>query len=88
MSRVPARRIPAAAQAPAVVAISRDGLALLVNRRECFISFAEFPALLLGSVEDIQNVLQPEPDILHWPALGLDIPVDFLQPTKNTPVNN
>jgi hypothetical protein len=82
MSRAPGLLATVEAEAPAVLAISRDGLALLVNRQECFLSFSEFPALLLGSVEDIQHVLQPEPDILHWPALGIDIPVDFLQPAK------
>jgi hypothetical protein len=74
------------AHPPRIIAISRDGLSLHVNGQDWFLAFREFPGLLLGMVEDIHRVEQPMPDLLRWPALGIEIPVDFLQKPKNAPV--
>lgn len=55
--------------------ITKYGLWLLTSDSELFISFQGFPQFLDASVSKIMKVQQPNPNLLHWPDLGIDLAI-------------
>ncbi|MFN3681147.1 MAG: DUF2442 domain-containing protein [Nitrospira sp.] len=62
-----------------VTYISKHGLWLLTKDEELFVSFNEFPQFQSASVSQIMNVERPHPDYLHWPNLGLNLPLQSIR---------
>jgi hypothetical protein len=58
-----------------VMNITKYGLWLLTSDSELFISFQGFPQFLDASVSKIMKVQQPNPNLLHWPDLGIDLAI-------------
>lgn len=58
-----------------VTNISKHGLWLLTRDHELFIPFKEFPQFQDTSVSKIMKVVQPTPNVPHWPDLGIDLAV-------------
>ncbi len=56
-----------------VVQISSNGIWLLVNEIEHFLSFQDFPWFKDATVSQIHNVYFLEEDHLHWPDLDVDL---------------
>ena len=69
-----------------VTNISRHGVWLLVDDRELFMPFSEFPWFASASVEGVLNVERPQPHHLYWPDLDVDLTVDSIEHPENYPL--
>ena len=58
-----------------VTNINRHGLWLLTNDHELFISFNEFPRFRDAPLSHIMRVERLTAGMLHWPHLGMVLPV-------------
>jgi hypothetical protein len=61
-----------------VTNISEFGFWLLVDDKEYFVPFADYPAFQYATVAQIYAVQQIGPAQFHWPELDLDIELDAL----------
>ena len=59
--------------------ISQHGFWLLLDGRELFVPFEEFPWFKRATVEAILHVERPAPGHLHWPNLDVDPAVDSIE---------
>jgi hypothetical protein len=69
-----------------VTNISPHGFWLLVDDRELFVSFAEFPWFAEASVARISHVEQPSVDHLYWPELDVDLSVRSITNPEEFPL--
>lgn len=69
-----------------VTNISRHGFWLLVDDKESFLSFEEFPWFKDASVEAICNVQRPQPHHLYWPDAGVDLTIDSIERPERYPL--
>lgn len=58
--------------------ISHHGMWLLVNEKEFFISFVDFPWFLKATIEQIYNLEFFHGKYIHWPQLDIDIDLESL----------
>ena len=70
-----------------VTNISRHGFWLLVDDRELFLSFEEFPWFKEASVEAICSIQRPQPHHLFWPEVDVDLTVDSIEHPERYPLN-
>lgn len=56
--------------------ISTQGIWILVNDQEYFMSFIEFPWFLKATIEQIYNIELFHGKHLHWPELEIDIDIE------------
>jgi hypothetical protein len=66
--------------------ISHQGIWVLVNQEEFFLSFAKFPWFLKATLEQIYQLELFHNKHLHWPALDIDIAVDALRHPEAYPL--
>ncbi len=59
--------------------ISNQGIWLLINEQEFFMSFKEFPWFLKATVEQIYDLEFFHGKHLHWPALDIDVELESLK---------
>ena len=59
--------------------ISSQGIWILVNDKEFFMPFAEFPWFLKATIEQIYSLEFFHGKHLHWPALDIDIDLESLK---------
>ncbi len=69
-----------------VTNISPHGFWLIVDDREIFLPFAEFPWFREAPVGAICKVERPRPDHLHWPALDVDLTLDSILHPERYPL--
>jgi Protein of unknown function (DUF2442) len=69
-----------------VTNISRHGFWLLLDSRELFLPFDEFPWFRSAPVEAILHVERPRPDHLYWPDLDVDLSLDSIQNPSRYPL--
>lgn len=69
-----------------VTNISRHGFWLLLDNRELFLPFEEFPWFRQAPVEAILRVERPRPHHLHWPALDVDLTVESIEHPDRYPL--
>jgi hypothetical protein len=69
-----------------VTNIDRFGFWLLVNDREYFLSYKEYPWFRSATVEGITNVKFLRPNHLHWPALDVDLSIESLEHPEDFPL--
>ena len=62
-----------------VTNISRHGFWLLVDERELFVPFADFPWFSQAPVSAILNVERPHPGHLYWPDLDVDLAEESIE---------
>ena len=62
------------------------GLWLLVDGRELFVSFRDFPWFADATIAQLAAVERPSPDHLHWPALDVDLSVESLEHPERYPL--
>ena len=75
-----------ATSVPEVTNISRHGFWLLLDGRELFLDFENFPWFKSASVEAILGVERPHPDHLRWPKLDVDLTVDSIEHPERYPL--
>jgi hypothetical protein len=69
-----------------VTNISRHGFWLLLDGRELFLPFDDFPWFKRAPVEAIHRVERPRPDHLYWPELDVDLSVDSIEHPDHYPL--
>ena len=69
-----------------VTNISRHGFWLLLDERELFLPFDEYPWFKRAPVEAILRLDRPQPDHLHWPDLDVDLSVDSIEHPERYPL--
>jgi len=69
-----------------VTNVSSHGLWLLLDGREVFASFREFPWFADATIRQITEVQRPSPDHLYWPALDVDLAVESLDHPERYPL--
>jgi hypothetical protein len=71
-----------------VTNISRHGFWMLIDGRELFLPFQEFPRFKQATVEAILRLEQPTPGHLHWPELDVDLSVDSIEHPERFPLRS
>ncbi len=71
-----------------VTNISRHGFWVLLDGRELFLPFDEFPWFRSAPVEAILRVERPQPDHLYWPDLDIDLSVDSIEHPERFPLKS
>ena len=66
--------------------ISRNGVWLLVDERELFMPFSEFPWFAKAPVDAICNVQRPQSHHLYWPDLDIDLTVESIEHPERYPL--
>ena len=69
-----------------VTNISAHGIWLLVEGRELFMSYEDFPWFKNASVAEILNVEQPTPGHFHWPDLDVDLGIKSIEHPERFPL--
>lgn len=69
-----------------VTNISRHGVWLLVDERQLFMPFDEFPWFRHAPVDSILNLERAGQDHLYWPALDVDLTVDSIVHPEKYPL--
>jgi uncharacterized protein DUF2442 len=71
-----------------VTNISRHGFWVLLDGRELFLPFEEFPWFTRASVEAILRLERPRPSHLYWPELDVDLSVDSIEHPERYPLRS
>jgi Protein of unknown function (DUF2442) len=76
---------PATSEAE-VTNISPHGFWLLVDGRELFLPFDDFPWFRRAPVEAIIRLERPAPTHLYWPTLDIDLSIDSIVHPERYPL--
>ena len=71
-----------------VTNISRQGIWLLLDERELFLSYRKFPWFRDARLREILDVRRPRPDHLRWPALDVDLHLDSIEHPDRYPLRS
>lgn len=69
-----------------VTNISKHGFWILLDDRELFLPFEEFPWFHSAPVGAILNLERPHPHHLHWPELDVDLAVESIEHPERFPL--
>jgi len=69
-----------------VTNVSRQGFWLLLDSKEKFVTFKDFPWFRDASVAAITTVERPSANHLYWPELDIDLAVDSLDHPERYPL--
>jgi hypothetical protein len=83
MSSVP---LGSSASAAEVTNISRHGVWLLVDDRELFMPFEEFPWFKNAPVESVLKLERRRENHLYWPDLDVDLTIDSIENPSKYPL--
>ena len=83
MTSVPLGTSTSAAE---VTNISRHGVWLLVDDRELFMPFDEFPWFRNATVDSVLQLERPGQNHLYWPSLDVDLTVDSIEHPEKYPL--
>ena len=61
-----------------VTHIDSRGFWLLLDGKEHYLSFAEFPWFANATVSQISHVIEERRNQLHWPDLDIDLTVEMI----------
>jgi hypothetical protein len=71
-----------------VTNISKHGFWMLVDGRELFLSFTDFPWFKHATIDAIIGVERPAPSHLHWPQLDVDLSLDAIEHPERYPLTS
>jgi hypothetical protein len=69
-----------------VTNISSHGFWLMLDERELFVPFREFPWFKQAPVSGILKVERPHPGHLYWPNLDVDLAVESIEHPERYPL--
>jgi hypothetical protein len=69
-----------------VTNITHLGFWLLVDDKEYFVPFQDYPAFLNANISQIYNVQETGPGQYYWPDLDIDIELDALENPEQYPL--
>ena len=68
--------------------ISKHGFWLLLDGRELFLPFEDFPWFRQATIDQILRARRPAPGHLHWPDLDVDLSVDSIEHPERYPLKS
>ncbi len=68
--------------------ISPHGFWILIDDRELFLPFDEFPWFKSAKIEEIVELERPQPDHLRWPQLDIDLSLDSIEHPERYPLKS
>jgi Protein of unknown function (DUF2442) len=71
---------------PEVINISQQGFWILLQERELFVPFNEFPWFRNATIDSILKVEMPHPRHLYWPDLDIDLAVESIEHPERFPL--
>lgn len=71
-----------------VTNISKHGFWILIDGRELFLPFDEFPWFARARLEEIRRVERPAPGHLRWPALDVDLALESIEDPERFPLKS
>ena len=71
---------------PEVTNISAHGFWILLDERELFLPFDQFPWFREATVRSIIAVERPGANHLYWPELDVDLTIDSIEHPENYPL--
>ena len=71
---------------PEVTNISQHGFWLLLDGRELFLPFDEFPWFRQATVDAITRLERPSPGHLYWPVLDVDLSISSIEHPERYPL--
>jgi hypothetical protein len=66
--------------------VTRQGFWLLLDDRELFLPFADFPWFRSASIEGITTIERPSSHHLYWPLLDIDLAVESIEHPERYPL--
>jgi hypothetical protein len=66
--------------------IAPDGFWLLVDARELFVPFKDFPWFQNATIREITSVERPSPHHLRWPDLDIDLTLESIEHPERFPL--
>ena len=69
-----------------VTHISKNGLWLLLEDEELFLSFEQFPWFRKATIDQISHVERPTANHLYWPDLDIDLSVESIRKPAEFPL--
>ena len=69
-----------------VTNVSQHGFWILLNEKELFLPFSEFPWFKEVPIGAIFNVELPHPGHLYWPDLDIDLAVESIEHPERFPL--
>jgi Protein of unknown function (DUF2442) len=72
--------------APEVTNVSQHGLWLLLDERELFLSFRQFPWFVNATIAQLSKVERPSLHHLYWPELDVDLHVESIEHPEAYPL--
>src|SRR5215203_5811285 len=69
-----------------VTNVSPHGLWLLIDDRELFVAFSEFPWFAQATIHQLTRVERPSPHHLCWPDLDVDLAVESIERPEAYPL--
>ena len=77
-----------ATSAVEVTNISKHGFWLLLDGRELFLTFEDFPWFKRAPIDAILRLERPAPGHLSWPDLDVDLAVDSIEHPARYPLKS
>jgi len=71
-----------------VTNISRHGFWILLDKRELFLPFEQFPWFRHAKVDEILHLERPHPHHLYWPDLDVDLTVESIETPEKYPLKS
>jgi hypothetical protein len=71
-----------------VTNIFQHGFWLLLDDRELFLAFDEYPWFRRAAVEQILRLERPQSDHLRWPELDIDLSVEAIEHPERYPLKS
>ncbi len=71
-----------------VTNISEHGFWLLLDGRELFLPFEDFPWFKRAPVDAILRLERPAPGHLHWPDLDVDLAIESIEHPERYPLKS
>ncbi|MGH7720123.1 MAG: DUF2442 domain-containing protein [Gemmatimonadaceae bacterium] len=69
-----------------VTNVSANGLWLLVDDRELFVAFEQFPWFADATIRQLTRLERPSPHHLYWPELDVDLAVESIERPEAYPL--
>ena len=66
--------------------VSQHGLWLIVDGRERYLPFEEFPWFRDATIGQLSIIERPAPDHLHWPELDVDVSLESIERPGDFPL--
>lgn len=67
--------------------VSPHGFGLLVEDRELFLGFRDFPWLQDATIHQLRRIERPSPHHLYWPELDIDLAVESIETPRSLPAD-